>query len=301
MRIRFAPSPTGDLHLGGAWTALAAFRFARAHGGVTVLRMEDIDTARIVPGAATRIEEDLAWLGIDWDESPARGGTYASYTQSQRTHLYARALVTLSDLGLVYPCDCSRSEIQRVASAPHAGEECVYPGTCWEAARARTMKRPPALRLRVPPETRADFVDAVRGPIEQDIEKAVGDFVLCRSDGTYSYQLVVAVDDAAMRISHVVRADDLLMSTPRQRWLMSLMGTAPSDLPTYAHLPLVVSHDGQRLAKRAGSTSIRELRARGLSAKTITDTLGKALGIETGKEPPSAWRKEPWPIPKEWM
>lgn len=300
LRTRFAPSPTGDLHLGGAWTALAAWRLARAAQGETVLRMEDIDTPRVVRGSAARIAEDLAWLGLDWNEGPVQGGPYRPYTQSERLPLYDEALAELTRAGLVYPCDCSRAEISRVASAPHAGEELVYPGTCRDAPKDREMKRSPALRLRVPAGTMVVFDDLVRGRVEQHVDVSVGDFVLRRGDGVYAYQLVVAVDDAAMRISHVVRAEDLLASTARQILLMRLVGTAEEHIPTYAHVPMVVSPDGERLAKRVGSATVRELRTRGITADQIRDALGHGLGLRTGREPPSSWRRDPWPLPAGW-
>jgi glutamyl-tRNA synthetase len=300
LRTRFAPSPTGDLHLGGAWTALASWRLARAAGGATVLRLEDIDTPRVVRGSAARIAEDLAWLGLDWDEGPAQGGPHAPYTQSERTAIYDQAVAQLTSAGLVYPCDCSRAEISRVASAPHAGEELVYPGTCRDAPKDREMKRSPALRLRVPDGAMVAFDDLVRGRVEQHIDVSVGDFVLRRGDGVYAYQLVVAVDDAAMRISHVVRADDLLPSTARQILLLRLLGTAEPHIPAYAHVPMVVASDGDRLAKRAGSATIRELRGRGVTAEEIKHELGRGLGLVTGHEPPAAWRKDPWPMPATW-
>jgi len=159
MRARFAPSPTGDLHVGGAWTALAAWALARSAHGATVLRVEDIDPPRVVAGSAARIEEDLAWLGLDWDEGPREGGKHAPYTQSARAAIYETALEKLA--GLTYPCDCSRAEIARVASAPHPGEEMVYPGTCRDADPSREMKRPPAIRLRVPAGTTIAFDETV--------------------------------------------------------------------------------------------------------------------------------------------
>ncbi len=297
MRTRFAPSPTGDLHVGGVWTALASWATARAAGGATVLRMEDIDTPRVVRGSAVRIEEDLAWLGFDWDER---------HTQSERTKIYEDAIAALDARGLVYPCDCSRAEIARVASAPHAGEEVVYPGTCRALPKTRDLKRPPALRLRVPDDARVVFDDRVVGRVEQDVAAAVGDFVLRRGDGVFAYQLVVAVDDAAMAISDIVRADDLLASTARQILVMRLLGY--EAIPTYAHLPLVVAADGERLAKRARGTTIRELRAAGQEAPAIVGALAKGLGLVAPSAspfltprdvadallPPSSWRKEPW-------
>jgi glutamyl-tRNA synthetase len=305
-RTRFAPSPTGDLHLGGAWTAIASWAFARARGGSTVLRVEDIDTPRVVRGSAERIVDDLAWLGLDWDEGP--------YAQSARTALYEAALAELATQGLTYACDCSRAEIARVASAPHAGEEHVYPGTCRDADPARVLKRPAAIRLRVPEGT-VGFEDRIRGPIEQRVDVEVGDFVLRRGDGVFAYQLVVAIDDAEARITDVVRADDLLASTARQILLMRLLGY--TDVPTYAHIPLVVLPDGERLAKRAAAKTVRELREAGARPEEIVGTLAQGLGLVSGASgaprpmsardvarellPPSAWRKQPWPVPASFV
>ena len=312
MRTRFAPSPTGDLHVGGAWTALASWALARASGGATVLRVEDIDTPRVVPGSAARIAEDLAWLGFDWDEGPDAGGSHAAYTQSERAGLYDKRLAELAAAGLTYPCDCSRAEISRVASAPHAGEEIIYPGTCRDAPRRREMKRPPAIRLRVPDDALVSFDDLARGRVEEHVGASVGDFVLRRGDGVYAYQLVVAIDDAEMQISNVVRADDLLASTARQVLLMQLLGTPRDRVPAYLHLPMVVAADGERLAKRAGSATIRSLRERGLAPAEITGALALGLGLVTtagalgprdvaeALAPPSTWRRTPWPIPPAW-
>jgi glutamyl-tRNA synthetase len=319
VRTRFAPSPTGDLHVGGAWTALASWALARADGGTTVLRVEDIDTPRVVAGSTARIAEDLAWLGLDWDEGPEAGGLHAPYTQSERTALYDARLAELTAAGLTYPCDCSRAEISRVASAPHAGEEILYPGTCRDAPRHREMRRSPAIRLRVPDDSQVVFEDLVRGRVEQHVGASVGDFVLRRGDGVYAYQLVVAVDDASMQISHVVRADDLLASTARQLLLMQLLGTPPHRLPAYLHLPMVVAADGERLAKRAGSATVRSLRERGVAPAEITGTLARGLGliagigssallassiapreVAAGLTPPPSWRKTPWPMPAAW-
>ncbi len=313
MRTRFAPSPTGDLHVGGAWTAVASWALARASGGTTVLRVEDIDTPRVVQGSASRVAEDLAWLGLDWDEGPDAGGIHASYTQSERASLYDARLAELDASGLTYLCDCSRAEISRVASAPHAGEETLYPGTCRDAPRDREMKRAPAIRLRVPHGSTVAFEDLVRGHIEQHVDVSVGDFVLRRGDGVVAYQLVVAVDDASMRITHVVRADDLLGSTPRQLLLMRLLGVPAGEVPSYAHVPMVVAATGDRLAKRVGSTTIRSLRERGLSPQEIIGALAHGLGLVAGNprplsarevaaalQPPSTWRHTPWPLPAGW-
>lgn len=313
VRTRFAPSPTGDLHLGGAWTAIASWALARAAGGEAVLRVEDIDTPRVVRGAAARIRKDLAWLGLDWDEGPEAGGPYAPYTQSERASFYDARLAQLAAAGLTYACDCSRAEISRVASAPHAGEELVYPGTCRNAPPDREMKRAPAIRLRVPTGARIAFDDLVCGRVEQTIDVSVGDFVLRRGDGVYAYQLVVAADDAAMEISHVVRADDLLASTARQILLMKLLGTSDDRVPTYAHVPMVTAPDGDRLAKRAGSATVRALRERGIARDEIVGRLAHGLGLVAGDAGPlspasaaarlqsaSMWRRKPWAIPSSW-
>jgi glutamyl-tRNA synthetase len=291
------------LHLGGAWTALAAWAMARAVGGTTVLRVEDIDTPRVVPGAAERIAEDLDWLGLDWDEGPGAGGEHAPYVQSLRRDRYDDALRALIAEGLTYPCDCSRAEIARVASAPHAGEELIYPGTCRNADPTRSMKRDPAIRLRVDEKSVVSFEDRVFGSRTQDVGREVGDFVLRRGDGVYAYQLVVALDDAWMRITDVVRGDDLLSSTPRQILLLRLAGL---PAPRYAHLPMVVARDGERLAKRAGGGTIRALRERGVTREELLGTLARGLGLVTEGGPltpheiaknlvaPEHWRRTPW-------
>jgi glutamyl-tRNA synthetase len=305
IRTRFAPSPTGDLHVGGAWTALASWALARRDpGGASIMRIEDIDTPRVVAGSEARILEDLAWLGLDYDEH---------HTQSKRFSIYEDALAKLEAAGLTYACDCSRAEIARAASAPHPGEELVYPGTCRDAPSDREMKRAPAIRLRVPAGATIAFDDAVRGHFEQRIDADVGDFVLRRGDGVFAYQLVVAVDDALAKITDVVRADDLLASTPRQLLLLRLLGFSPADLPRYAHVPLVVASDGERLAKRTRGSTIRELRERGITRDEVIGELAYGLGLVRGErrplsprevadqlEPPSGWRKDPWRLPTSW-
>jgi glutamyl-tRNA synthetase len=305
IRTRFAPSPTGDLHVGGAWTALASWALARRDpAGASIMRVEDIDTPRVVAGSEARILDDLAWLGFDYDEH---------HTQSKRSAVYEDALAKLEAAGLTYECDCSRAEIARAASAPHPGEELVYPGTCRDAPPDREMKRAPAIRLRVPERSTVAFDDAVRGRVEQHIDTEVGDFVLRRGDGVFAYQLVVALDDALMKITDVVRADDLLASTPRQILLLRLLGFADADIPRYAHVPLVVASDGERLAKRTRGSTIRELRDRDVSRDEIIGELASGLGLVRGEsramsprevadqlEPPSTWRRDAWPLPAHW-
>jgi len=295
---RFAPSPTGDLHLGGAWTALASWVVARRAGGRVRLRIEDIDRPRVVPGSRERIEQDLLWLGLDWDDAPV--------LQSERTRLYERALAALTARGFVYPCDCSRAEIARAASAPHPGDETVYPGLCRDRDPARPMKRPPALRFRVPDTTIA-YDDAVAGPVAQDLAHDVGDFVLRRGDGVFAYQLAVVADDLATGITDVVRGADLLSSAPRQIALALALGAAP---PRFAHVPMVVTPEGARIEKRAPGVTVRALRESGMPAEQIVGALAHGLGLAPTSAPATAlaiartaasvemirWRRTPWPV-----
>jgi len=276
-RGRFAPSPTGDLHLGSAAAAIVAWCSARVAAGVLVLRVEDLDRPRVVPGVEERQLEDLRWLGLDWHEGPDVGGPRAPYRQSERGAAYEAAIAALAARDLVYLCDCSRADIARVASAPHPGEEGPrYPGTCRAHGMAsRAWKRPPALRLRVPDR---DVVvqDALQGEIRQNVWRTVGDFVLRRGDSVHAYQLAVVVDDLAMGITEVVRGADLLASAPRQALLAELLGGTP---PRFAHLPMVTAPDAGRLAKRAGGATLRERRDAGVAAEQVVAVLARALGL----------------------
>jgi glutamyl-tRNA synthetase len=276
-RGRFAPSPTGELHLGSAASALVAWLAARAAGGRFILRVEDIDAPRVVPGMVERQLDDLRWLGLDWDEGPDVGGAHGPYVQSQRHERYEAALAELARRDLVYLCDCSRAEVARIASAPHAGEEGPrYPGLCRaEGMRARAWKRPPAVRLRVPEGT-VVVHDRLQGELAQDVSAAVGDFVLKRGDGVYAYQLAVVVDDLAMGISEVVRGADLLSSAPRQALLARLLGCSA---PGFAHVPLVVGVDGARLAKRSRGVPLRDQRESGRAPGALVALLARVLGL----------------------
>ena len=276
-RGRFAPSPTGDLHLGCAATALVTWLAAREAGGRIVLRVEDLDTPRVVSNSLERQVEDLRWLGLDWDEGPGKGGAFAPYEQSKRQAGYEAAVADLARRGLVYYCDCSRAEIARVASAPHVGEEGPrYPGTCASfGMETRDWKRPPAIRLRVPDRV-VTVVDRFQGEFSQNVSATVGDFVLRRGDGIFSYQLAVVVDDLAMEVGEVVRGADLLSSSPRQALLAELLGGAA---PRFAHAPLVVSADGTRLAKRERGIAVRDHREAGVRGPEFVARLTHLLGL----------------------
>jgi glutamyl-tRNA synthetase len=279
-RGRFAPSPTGDLHLGSAASALLGWLFARSNKGAFVLRVEDIDTPRVRPGIELQQMEDLRWLGLDWDEGPDVGGPFGPYRQSERTDRYDAAIADLEKRGLVYPCDCSRAEIARVASAPHPGDEGPrYGGSCRQKTEAdRKFKRPPALRLRVP-DRRIEVDDRLQGTIAENVFDSVGDFVLRRGDGVYAYQLAVVVDDLAMGVTEVVRGADLLGSAARQALLFEILARR---VPVFAHHPMIVAADGSRLAKREASTSIRALREAGVAPATLVGSLARALGLVRG-------------------
>ncbi|HVK66908.1 MAG TPA: tRNA glutamyl-Q(34) synthetase GluQRS [Polyangium sp.] len=282
-RGRFAPSPTGALHLGSAAAALFCAAAAMQARGTLVLRMEDIDRPRVVPGAAEALLDDLAWLGLRWDESPALGGPFAPYVQSERLALYEAAIQQLAARGLVYTCDCSRAEIARAASAPHAGEEGPrYPGTCRRfGMEKRDFRRPPAVRLAVPDDARAIVTtnDLVLGPVTEHVGHVTGDFVLRRGDGVFAYQLAVVVDDLHMQITDVVRGGDLASSSARQILLARLLGGTP---PTFAHVPLLVADDGSRLAKRDKLMPLRDHRDAGHDPRALVRAIARAYGHDLG-------------------
>jgi glutamyl-tRNA synthetase len=265
---RLAPSPTGAQHVGNARTYLIAWLHARKQGGRVVLRVEDIDSPRVKPGAAEQALDDLRWLGLDWDGQPV--------VQTRRLPLYEEALARLQERELIYPCTCTRTDIERAASAPHAEHEGpVYPGTC----ASRKVGEAPALgthcwRFRVPEQTPA-FIDGFRGRCEVDLRQAGGDFVVWKATGTPAYQLAVVVDDADQGVTEVVRGDDLVPSTPRQLLLYEALGRAP---PRFVHVPLVVGGDGRRLAKRHGDTRLSALREAGVSPGMLRGLLGWSCG-----------------------
>jgi glutamyl-tRNA synthetase len=278
-RGRFAPSPTGPIHLGTARTALVAWLAARAAGGSFVLRVEDLDAPRVRPGALEHMLDDLRWLGLDWDEGPDVGGPSGPYLQSERIARYDEATARLDAGGHLFRCTCSRKEIEALASAPHGEDGTIYPGTCRRAPSH--PERAPSLRFRL--DRTEGFVDAVRGPIAAGL--GAGDFVVRRADGVYAYQLAVVVDDLAMGITEVVRGDDLLLSTPRQLALIRALGGTP---PRYAHVPLVLGPDGQRLAKRHGKVTVAEHRETGGTAEALVGKLARSLGLRDDDRPIAA-------------
>lgn len=267
-RGRFAPTPSGHMHIGNALSALLAWLQIRSQEGLFVLRIEDIDKPRSRPEFVRQIIDDLRWLGLDWDEGPDVGGPYGPYEQGARGELYEAALSRLADSGRLYPCYCSRAELMAIASAPHglASEGPAYPGTCRSlTAEARTAKaagKTPSLRFAMPDRPIA-FDDLVHGP-QLALPGAGGDFVVQRADGIVGYQLAVVVDDDAMRITDVLRGADLLDSTPRQIALYEALGKTP---PQFAHVPLLHAPDGQRLSKRHSALALAEIRASGIHAE----------------------------------
>jgi glutamyl-tRNA synthetase len=280
VRGRFAPSPTGLMHLGSAAAALVCIASARRSGGSVVLRVEDLDVARASSADEAAIFDDLAWLGLRFDEGPREGGGVGPYRQSERGALYEAAIDALARRGLAYLCDCSRAEIARASSAPHPGEEGPrYPGTCRpEGMRSRAFRRPPAVRLAVPEGSIGRYQDVRRGTIEEDVERAAGDFVLRRGDGAYAYQLAVVVDDLAMGTGEIVRGADLAPSAARQAFLAELLG---GRLPRVLHVPMLVGHDGARLAKRSKGVPIRDHRERpaGHLVRALASAYGHALDV----------------------
>ena len=345
-RGRYAPSPTGYLHVGCARTALAAWLSIRRQGGTFVWRVEDLDPPRTVEGTAEAAMEDLAWLGLDWDEGPEAGGSgaggtdaggldaegrdadgseaadpygtngpYGPYKQSQRSTLYESALQHLYDGGRIFPCSYSRKDVRELASAPHgSGGQPPYPASLrpaaleagWFDAFGRGEGPDAALRFRIADHA-VTFEDRMQGEVTERVSETVGDFVLKRRDGLYAYQLAVVVDDLLMQVTEVVRGTDLLDSTARQLQLIDALG---GRRPAYAHIPLVVRHNGDKLSKRNDDIKLSALRNRGAASEALCGYLGYSLGLLEAPRrctphdliPRFDWAAipdEPWPLPDD--
>lgn len=288
------------MHLGNVFSALLAWLSVRRAGGVMVLRMEDLDPDRCRAAYAEQLADDLRWLGLDWDEGYQKGGAHGPYLQSERTARYAAAFRALEERGLVYPCYCTRAE-RLAASAPHRSDgQVVYSGKCrhlTEEERARLAQtRCPAWRLIVP-DQEISFTDGLQGTYRENLLRDCGDFILRRSDGVYAYQLAVVVDDAWMGVTQVVRGSDLLSSTPRQRYLLELLGC---PAPEYGHVPLLLAPDGRRLAKRDRDQELGALQQR-FTARELVGRLAHLAGLIPEAAPVSpeelvplfAWEKLP--------
>ncbi len=273
---RFAPSPSGRMHLGNLWSCLLAWLSARSEGGSMVLRLEDLDPDRCRQEYCDQVMRDLEWFGLDWDNQPVY--------QSQRTEIYEQAFQVLEKQGLIYPCYCNRAE-RLAASAPHRSDGVViYTGRCRNLNLSEreilAESRRPAWRLQVPNQEYT-FRDLLQGEYRENLEQDCGDFILRRSDGVYAYQLAVVVDDALMGVNQVVRGQDLLDSTPRQNYIQNLLGYAH---PCYAHVPLLMSAAGRRLAKRDRDQELGQLQQR-YTAPQLVGKLACMAGLLDRPEP----------------
>jgi len=283
MRLRFAPSPTGLLHVGNARTALFNWLLARGQHGAFVLRIEDTDTERSTRASEDGIRADLQWLGLNWDEGPDVGGAYLPYRQSERLDVYATYARTLLDTGHAYWCFCSADQLeQERAAALASGAPPKYSGRCRGLAPAdadarRAAGEAAALRFVIPPDRDVTFTDLVRGPVTFHTS-VIGDPVIVRSDGGPAYNFAVVVDDALMAITHVIRGEDHISNTPRQVLIYEALGLTP---PAFAHLSLVMGPDHAPLSKRHGATSVSEFRARGYLPEALTNYLA-LLGWSPG-------------------
>ena len=271
-RGRIAPTPTGHLHLGHARTFWKAQQRAMAQRGILILRMEDLDGPRCKPAFVRACYEDLSWFGFRWQEGPDVGGPHTPYLQSTSTSLYQATMTQLKAKGCLYPCTCSRKDIQQTQRAPHAADdEWLYPGTCRPSDSASIREitdQPHCWRFKVPKGEHIAFEDGRLGPLSYEAGRDFGDFVIWRSDGVPSYQLAVTVDDHRMQVSEVIRGEDLLVSTARQLLIYRALGW---QAPDFYHCPLVCDAHGQRLAKRDASLSLRTLRQQGSQPEALRD------------------------------
>ena len=287
MKGRFAPSPTGYIHLGNVWIALLSYISTRQQKGTYVVRMEDIDLQRSKRELGEALLDDLEWLGFEWDEGPRIGGSESTYWQSERQEYYANILECLALEKLIYPCFCNRARLQSIASAPHVGEVVHrYDGHCRhideEEVKALFAEKDPSLRLSID-SCDIEFTDRWQGVQYIHLEGELDDYVLRRGDGMYAYNLAVVLDDIAMGITEVIRGDDLLDTTGQQiylyKTLQQCLQTKNITVPSYGHAPLLIDSEGHRLSKRQKSITIRELRDNQWSANRILGELAIAGGL----------------------
>lgn len=291
MKGRFAPSPTGRMHLGNVYSALLSWLSVKSQGGQWVLRIEDLDPQRSRLEFARQLEDDLRWLGLNWDEGgldgAGSGRAADSYVQSQRSEIYEHYLSVLAQKGLTYPCYCTRADIM-ATQAPHETDgRVVYAGTCRPVGELKVKSyklkvegRKPSTRLLVP-DAEISFVDGHYGEQTVNLARHCGDFVLRRADGAWAYQLAVVVDDALMGITEVVRGRDLLLSAPQQIYLYELLGF---DVPRFCHLPLLCNESGQRLCKRDKSLDLGEVRRSGMTPQQVIGKLAWWAGLTDRQE-----------------
>ena len=295
VRVRFAPSPTGDLHVGNIRTALFDWAYARHTGGTFIFRIEDTDTTRVTDEYIQAAIDTLKWLGLDWDEGPEVGGPNGPYLQSQRLDIYAQWAQKFLDQKDAYYCYCTPVELEARREAQRAANVAPgYDGQCRDLTDAqiadyKAQGREAVVRMRMP-DGSTTFTDEIRGDVTFD-HKFVPDFVLVRGDGSPLYTLAVAVDDVMMKVTHVLRGEDLLSSTPRQIRVYQAMGVTPADYPTFAHLPFVMGQDNAKLSKRNGEVSIAWYRERGFLPEAICNYLA-LLGWSPGDDRENVTMKE---------
>lgn len=295
VRVRFAPSPTGDLHVGNIRTALFDWAYARHTGGTFIFRIEDTDTTRVTDEYIAAAIDTLRWLGLQWDEGPEVGGEYGPYQQSQRLDIYAHWAQKFLDQKDAYYCFCTAEELEARREAQRAANVAPgYDGQCRNLsedhiAAFRSEGRQPVIRMRMP-DGQTTFVDQIRGEVSFD-HKFVPDFVLVRGDGSPLYTLAVAVDDVLMKVTHVLRGEDLLSSTPRQIRVYQAMGLKDEDFPTFAHLPFVMGQDNAKLSKRNGEVSVNWYREAGFLPEAICNYLA-LLGWSPGEDRENITMKE---------
>lgn len=280
MKGRFAPSPTGHIHLGNVWIALLSYLSVKQQHGTFLVRMEDIDIQRSKRELGEQLLDDLEWLGFEWDEGPRIGGAHGPYWQSERYDYYEKTLAQWESVGFVYPCFCNRARIQSIASAPHRGEiPHLYDGHCRHLSLAdikeQWTKKEPSWRIKVEDRT-IEFMDRWQGLQTRVLRSEVDDFVVKRGDGMFAYNLAVTLDDVAMGVTEIVRGADLLDTTAQQMYLYSLLGESPVH---YGHAPLLIDVEGHRLSKRQKSITIKELRESGYSSERILGELCKQCDL----------------------